>query len=62
MGKTAANIKQELSKRAYRRTAFDQHKTLSLASQQTNPAEEGKENSASKNKSGNRRGQPNQSQ
>jgi hypothetical protein len=32
MGKTAANIKLELSKRAYRRTAFDQHKTLSLAS------------------------------
>ncbi len=32
LGKTAANIKMELSKRAYRRTAFDQHKTLSLAS------------------------------
>ncbi len=56
MGKTAANIKLELSKRAYRRTAFDQHKALSLASQQTNPAEEGKENSASKSKSASRRG------
>jgi hypothetical protein len=40
LGKTAANIKLELSKRAYRRSAFDQHKTLSLVSQQTNPAEE----------------------
>lgn len=41
LGKTAANIKMELSKRAYRRTAFDQHKQLSLASQQSNPTEEG---------------------
>lgn len=32
LGKTAANIKLELSKRSYRRTAFDQHKTMSLAS------------------------------
>lgn len=63
MGKTAANIKLELSKRAYRRSAFDQHKTLSLASQQTNPAEEATQDSASKNSSasGNkRRGQPSQ--
>ncbi len=55
MGKTAANIKLELSKRAYRRSAFDQHKTLSLASQQTNPAEEGTQDSASKNSSANKR-------
>lgn len=40
LGKTAANIKLELSKRQYRRTAFDQHKTLSLASQQPQPEEE----------------------
>ena len=33
LGKSAANLKQELSKRAHRRTAFDSHKTLSLVSQ-----------------------------
>ena len=30
LGKTAANLKQELSRRAYRKSAFDSHKTLSL--------------------------------
>ena len=34
MGKSAANLKQELSKRAYRKSAFDEHKTLSLVSQE----------------------------
>ena len=63
LGKTAANIKLELSKRAYRRSAFDQHKTLSLASQQTNPAEEiPTQDSASKASASatKRRGQPSQ--
>jgi hypothetical protein len=61
LGKTAANIKLELSKRAYRRTAFDQHKALSLASQQANPpSEDHQESSASKGKGGSSRKQPNQ--
>ena len=33
MGKTAANLKQEYSRRGFRKTAFDQHKAISLASQ-----------------------------
>ena len=36
MGKTAANVRVELAKRDYRRTAFEQHKALSLASQEQN--------------------------
>ena len=33
MGKSAANLKQEYSRRGFRKTAFDQHKAISLASQ-----------------------------
>lgn len=33
MGKGAANLKQEFSRRGFRKTAFDQHKAISLASQ-----------------------------
>ena len=57
LGKTAANLKQEFSKRAHRRTAFDQHKTLSLVSQQEEIPKEDTdaENLANSKK---RRGQP----
>jgi serine/threonine protein kinase len=33
MGKSAANLKQEFSRQNYKKTAFDQHKAISLASQ-----------------------------
>lgn len=33
MGKSAANLKQEYSRRGFRKTAFDQHKAISMASQ-----------------------------
>lgn len=33
MGKSAANVRQELSRRGFRKTAFDQHKAISMASQ-----------------------------
>lgn len=56
MGKSAANLRQELSKRAHRRTAFDQHKTLSLVSQQEEITKEESESGSKK-----KRGQPQQS-
>jgi hypothetical protein len=33
VGKSAANLKQEFSRQDYKKTAFDQHKAISLASQ-----------------------------
>jgi len=33
MGKSAANLKQEYSTRGFRKTAFDQHKAISMAAQ-----------------------------
>mmetsp|Transcript_42491 Transcript_42491/g.65164 ORF Transcript_42491/g.65164 Transcript_42491/m.65164 type:complete len:404 (-) Transcript_42491:778-1989(-) len=33
MGKSAANLKQEFSRRGFHKTAFDQHKAISMASQ-----------------------------
>lgn len=33
MGKSAVNLKQEYSRRGFRKTAFDQHKAISMASQ-----------------------------
>jgi len=33
VGKSAANLKQEYSRRGFRKTAFDQHKAISMASQ-----------------------------
>ena len=32
VGKSAANLKQEYSRRGFRKTAFDQHKAISMAS------------------------------
>ena len=34
MSKNAVNLKQELSKYGYNRTAFDKHKAMSMAAQQ----------------------------
>jgi oligoendopeptidase F len=34
MGKSAANLKQEYSRRGFRKSAFDQHKAISMANQQ----------------------------
>ena len=31
-GKSAANVRQDLSRRGFRKSAFDQHKAISMAS------------------------------